>query len=332
MTYVCITYLVHCGFQNYQPLNASAWEEQRNFESLCKHDDLLGYAYSSWIYHNHQCGCYSPALEAVTDLVLTSTTFPLKGQPFLDFGGPLHVAVAYGLQDLILPAARLQSPNAVTLLYGRSPLHLAVDAGHLACAQTLLSLPGISVNVRNSWGFTPLMLAASSGKLLFVHLLVKASGIEINAAHEDGGTALTWAVRSGQTEAVKLLLGLSGINVNAKDVNGSTPLIHATYGGHTEVVQQLLHARDLDVNIAATAATFDGIHKFDVGSTALMIASHRGHVDIVKHLLEAPGIDLNVVSAGPRQGHTALSYAFAYGRTEIVDLLLASLGSTSQIG
>jgi ankyrin repeat protein len=98
-------------------------------------------------------------LEAVTDLVLNCTTFPFRrGGLLLDFAGPLHVAADYGLHDLILPAARLQSPNALTT-DGESALHLAISHDHLACAQTLLSVPDINMNVPGHRGRTPLMSA-----------------------------------------------------------------------------------------------------------------------------------------------------------------------------
>jgi ankyrin repeat domain-containing protein 50 len=289
LAHVCIAHLVSCGLQNYEP-EARTWSRNHRFNCLCKRDNLLLYAYSSWIAHTLQCGRYSPVVNAVTDLVLNSTSFPLHRRPFPYFGGPLHIAVVYGLQDLILPAARLQSPNAHTT-NGESPLFLAIERDRLACAQTLLSVPDIDLNAWTPWGFSPLMYAIARGNLQFVQLLVEASGININAGNRDGETPLMWAaMQSGPTEAVKLLLGLPGIEVNAKDVNGWTALIHATYRGRTKVVQQLLKARDIHVNTAIPGSL--GFGRDGVGSTALMIASQMGNIDIVKYLLEAPGIDL----------------------------------------
>jgi ankyrin repeat domain-containing protein 50 len=325
LAHVCIAHLVNSRLQNFEP-EADRWQQEDSFMSLCKRDNLLAYAYSSWRAHTRQCGRYSSVLKAVSDLVLNSTSCPLGASVWnVDFGGPLHVAVAYSLQDLILPAARLQSPNALTT-DGWSPLHLAIKHDHLACAQTLLSVPDINVNVPDRWGCTPLMSAARRGNIRFVQLLVEASGININAVDEDGRTALIWAAKEGQTEAVQLLLGRPGINVNATDADGWTALIYATSNGHTGVVQQLLNARDIDVNIATPGSDGWQFGGYDIGSTALMIASQKGYIGIVKHLLEAPGIDLSVTS---RTGRTALWYASAKGHTEIVNLLLPFTASTS---
>jgi ankyrin repeat domain-containing protein 50 len=318
LAHVCIAHLMSCGLQNYKQ-EATLLDRCNSFHALRNHDKLLGYAYPSWIAHTRQCGRCSPVLEAVASLVLNSTSFPLTRHPYIDFGGPVLVAVAYGLQDLILPAARLQSPNALTA-EGESALHLAIKREHLSCAQALLSVPDINLNVTDDWNYTPLISAIERANIRLVQLLVEASGININAVNKGGRTALMWAARGGQTEPVPLLLGRPGINVNATDADGWTALIHATSNGHTGVVQQLLNARDIDVNIATPGSDGWQFGGYDIGSTALMIASQNGYIDIVKRLLEAPGIDPSVTC---RTGRTALSYAAARGQKQIHDLLLA---------
>lgn len=265
--------------------------------------------------------------EAIADLVLNSTNFPLMDHPFFEFGGPLHVAAFYGLENLILPAARLQFPNARTEVYTRSPLYLALENGHLECAKTLLSIPGIDVNVPGGLFRNPLTFAAACGRIESVQLLLEASGIEINAADTAGRTALMFAARNGQIQAAKLLLSRPGVDVNTKDELGWTPLMHAVQGGYIEVVKQLLNAQEIDVNVPSTKVFPFWHDSDDIGWTALMMASYQGDVDAVKALLAAPGIDVNILSHP--SGQSALSYASAKGHTEIVELLIPFSGITS---
>jgi ankyrin repeat protein len=297
-----------------------------SFYTLSMSDGLLSYAYRSWVAHTHQCGHHSPVLEEVRNLVLNSKSFPLPNSGKPGFGGPLHVAATYGLVDLILPAAQLQSPNALTE-HGESPLLLAANSDQFACVKTLLSLPDIDVNVADAWGGTSLMAAAVCDSIECLQLLAEAPGIQINTRNIIGMTALMWAATSGRTEAAKLLLELPGIDVNAKDIYGWTALIRAASMGHTEFVEQILQARDIDVNVASATAETTRIWPtviIPAGSTALTAALFQGYVDIAKHLLRVPGIDVGVVN---EHRETALSYASRNGDAEIADLLRAFPGT-----
>jgi Ankyrin repeats (3 copies) len=188
LAHVCIAQLIKCGLQNYLQ-EAKPPNRRLNFHDLLHSDKLLDYSHSAWVAHTHQCGHHPPVLEAITDLVLNSTAFPLFKSTFPDFGGSLHVAAAFGLVDMILPAAQLQSPNVLTS-NGDSPLTVAVKNNQLACAKALLSLPDIDVNAGRRSGATPLMFAAARGSIECVELLAAPSGIEINAGGPGGWTAL----------------------------------------------------------------------------------------------------------------------------------------------
>jgi ankyrin repeat protein len=295
-------------------------------------DTLLAYAYRAWDHHTRQCYHYEPVMAASSDLILNCKSFPLLNPRQVDFGGPLHVAAYYGFDHLIPPAARLQSPNAQTTWHKCSPLLLAADRGHPACAKALLSLPGIDVNLSDISGSNALM--RSVGRPECLQLLAQAPGIDINAGDQDDRTALIHAVWSFHLNcgATELLLGLPGVDINKGDKVGWTPLMHAAHLGRKEATKQLLASPGIDVN-AVSALTGDyramvgrfyfskqGYHKHTW--TALMIAAREGHIDIVKQLLSAPGINVKAVSEP--SGHTALSYASAEGHREIVELLITS--------
>ncbi|KAH6903950.1 ankyrin repeat-containing domain protein, partial [Coprinopsis sp. MPI-PUGE-AT-0042] len=313
---VCVAHLTSCGLQNYRPDAGAGDEERRDFMVRLSNDPFLAYTHRSWVHHTRQCHNYAPVTAAASEFLLNCTQYPLADQSPIDFGGPLHVAAFYGLEDFIPPAALRRSPNAQTSIYKRSPLMLAVQRGHPASANALLSLPGIDVNLSDRYGLNALMHVAHHDHIECVQALVEAPGIDINAVDEDGMTALIHAVQMGQTEAAKILLGLPGIDVNAADreFKGWTALIHAAWEGQTEVVKLLLGVPGIRINAVDEA-----------GCSALIHAVREGSTEVVKLLLKAPGIDVNAAST--LDGHTALSLAMRRGHREIVDLLLAFPGT-----
>ncbi|KAH6903975.1 ankyrin repeat-containing domain protein [Coprinopsis sp. MPI-PUGE-AT-0042] len=358
---VCIAHVTTCGFQNYGETAIdfeSRRQREKDFKTLIHSDSLIAYAHRSWVQHTAQCDHYPPVIAAVAGLVLNSTNFPLREA--LDFGGPLHISAFYGLEALIPPAAQLQSPNAQTQHLEDSPLMLAVEHGHLACAKALLSLPdtdlnlrhfdggralmraiewehieclqlllkspGIDLNAVDDGGWTALILACYVGYLEAVKLLLESPGVDINAVDAFGRTALIRAMSQGHLDVVKLLLGFPGIDINAKDEDGSTTLMYAVQWGLIEVANLLLGLPDIDINTGDKG-----------GCTTLILAAEYGQAEVVKHLLDAPGIDINRVChlggwrhiRAFRDSHnewTALMMAAHQGHTDIVKQLLNAPG------
>ncbi|KAH6903931.1 hypothetical protein BKA70DRAFT_1154855 [Coprinopsis sp. MPI-PUGE-AT-0042] len=314
---VCIAHVTNRGFQNCT-LECETGKEENAFQELLRGDLLLAYSHWSWVHHTRQCFHHNPVVVAASELVLGSTNYPLENIVFeVDFGGPLHVVVFYGLEELIPLASQAQTPNVHTTIYRASPLMLAAKVGNLACAKALLSLlgvdaPGIDINAQDNNGWTALIYAARRGHTPVLKLLCEVPGIDINTADNRGQTALIHAVDEGNTEAAKLLIGLPGIDVNATENHGWTALMHAAEGNFTEVVKLLCEVPGIDINAVS-----------DNGWTALTCAAYWGHTEAAKLLLDAPGIDITVVD---KQGKTALSHALERGRKEIADLLLAFPG------
>ncbi|KAH6879714.1 ankyrin repeat-containing domain protein [Coprinopsis sp. MPI-PUGE-AT-0042] len=314
--HVCIMHVTKCGFQHHS-MGTNTWDDTADFEVLLRNDTLLAYAYRPWAHHTSQCGRYTPITSAAADLVLNCANYPLHKE-WVAFGSPIHVAAFYGLQDFILPAAQLHSPNSGTKYFNQSPLIVAVQRGHIACAKALVSLPGIDVNLCDENHRNALMLTASYGHIECARVLAEVCGMNANEVDAFGNTALTLAAARGHSGIVKLLVRLPDIDINMADWRGWTPLMHAAYGGHTEIVEELLSTQEIDVN----RVSFRG-HPFDANGekqcTALVMAASKGHINIVKQLLKIPGIDVNVVS-NP-DGKTAMSCALAKGHRAIVDLL-----------
>ena len=90
---------------------------------------------------------------------------------------------------------------------GGTPLHLAVENGHLHAAQILLHL-GSPVNAQDCNGVTPLMLACMKrGTSNLVHLLTLIPGCDVKTQeHTSGKTALHFAAEVGDAANLKLLL------------------------------------------------------------------------------------------------------------------------------
>ncbi|KAH6902539.1 ankyrin repeat-containing domain protein [Coprinopsis sp. MPI-PUGE-AT-0042] len=312
LAHVSIAHITSCGFRNCN-LECKTGEEEDAFQALLRSDLLLAYAHRSWVHHTRQCFHHTPILVAASELVLGSTKYPLENSEFfVDFGGPLHVAAFYGLEELIPQASQAQTPNVQTTIRRASPLILAAKGGHPACAKSLLLLPGINTNFRDEYGVTALMQAAEYGHIECAQLLVEVPGIDINTWDNNGWTVLIHAAHGGHTPVLKLLCEVPGIDINRADNRGRTALIHAVREGNTEAAKLLIGLPSIDVNAAE-----------DDGWTALLYAALENLTEVVKLLYEVPGIDINAVSDN---GWTALIQAASWGRTEAARLLLNAPG------
>ncbi len=144
-------------------------------------------------------------------------------------------------------------------------------------------------------------------------------GADVNAAQGDGTTALHWAASHGDLELSKMLL-VAGANIRATTrINGYTPLFLAAREGNAAVVAALL---DAGADPKAVSVT---------GSTPLMLASGAGSVNAVQRLLEA-GAEIDAKEGA--RGQTALMFAAAYNRVEVIRLLAqrgANVAMTSKV-
>lgn len=149
--------------------------------------------------------------------------------------------------------------------------------------------------------------AAMQGNKDAVRLLLK-QGADVNSAQGDGMTALHWAVQKGDVELVQTLL-YAGANLRAATrIGGYTPLLIAGKSGNAAMVEMLVGA-GADPN--ATTAN---------GATPLMLAAQAGNAAAVKALVERGA---NVNAKEKVKGETALTFAAAYGRADVIRVLTA---------
>lgn len=97
--------------------------------------------------------------------------------------------------------------------------------GFPVVVETLLSFPGIDINLKDNDGGTAFTLACSKGHSKVVNLLLFCPGIgDINMQKNHGSTALTLASQCGHHKVVKTPLFCPGIDVNIRDADGDTAL------------------------------------------------------------------------------------------------------------
>ena len=171
------------------------------------------------------------------------------------------------------------------LMYGKSPLHMAVENNDIEIVDLLLS-SGADIELKDSTGLTPLLISCSVPSTVSYYLLKEYV----------------------KKLAVLQLLLDRGADIQARSKAGRTSLHMAALGGHMEAVEELLKRKS---HIEA---------KDNKGFTALHLAVYNGHVDIAKKFLEE-GAEVDSIS---NEGGTPLFWAANGGDKDIVMLLLAN--------
>jgi len=136
-----------------------------------------------------------------------------------------------------LPPATYDMPdaNGVTPLLNLSWRNTSEDGANIL---RLLNVPGIRVNVKDTFGYTALHWAAEYGRMEAARLLIE-KGADIGAVNGHGETILHRAVSGNQMEMTRLLLD-HGVDINARNVNGSTALGYAIVGRKADIARLLI--------------------------------------------------------------------------------------------
>ena len=209
---------------------------------------------------------------------------------------------------------------------GATPLHAAVENGHLETARLLLEAGAAQSDSME--GATPLIIALQyRHPAIAMLLLEEASGDpKINAkVPVDGSSALFVASLYGYGEVVSRLLQRS-VKVNIKNMRGQTPLSAAISSNNLDIVNMLLEA-------GATLADEKTKQDLSPLQSAVLTKSVTIVRNILSKLPDLKSIEEAVNSPGPDR-QTALHLSLN-GPLDIVQLLLdhgaeldARVGST----
>ncbi|MBK4737070.1 ankyrin repeat domain-containing protein [Noviherbaspirillum pedocola] len=208
--------------------------------------------------------------------------------------------------------------------------------------RTVLSMPGLDVNARNSRGLTALVVAVNNRYDAGIQALLAVPGIDVNARGENDMTVLMIAAQRGYASLVPHLLAKSGIDVNATASDGSTALHYAVVNRHESIALALLDMRGIDIlaedgedDAAPYLATRYGLDAVErkifvmLGEgvaaqgaapvPALVLAAARMDEAAVRGLLAHGGASIN---AKTEFGVTALHLAASAGNEAIFRLLM----------
>jgi ankyrin repeat protein len=232
---------------------------------------------------------------------------------------PLYLAVCAGHVDclpLLIDKDKLlvnaRSSDCDDL--HRTPLHRAALGGRVACIEFLLANGG-QVAMQDDYGKTPLYLAASAGHSACVKILIE-QGSDVNCAARKKRTPLHIAAKKGYAECIKLLKA-GQAKTNGPDRYGFTPLFYAAISGHAACME-LLWDEGIDINQGAGWAN----------STLLHVAVQSGDMDSI-NLILAKKANINAVNGS---GATPLDLAVQREDVEVIRLLLARGGSENAEG
>jgi ankyrin repeat protein len=202
------------------------------------------------------------------------------------------------LVDLLLQARVYSGQRDAS---GNSPLHIALDRGHVGIADSLIA-HGADLRVANPGGVTPVSLAVYKGETAIADRLLNA-GAPPEGLTPDGDKVLPWAIRHGRLVFVRRLME-GGADPHQKDAAGS-PLLHvAIETGRRDLVAELL-------TLGADAGALSGS-----GESALVAALRKDWRDMLRPLALA-GADPNLPD---REGRLPLQAAL-----DARDLPLAKL-------
>ncbi|RYO83074.1 hypothetical protein DL764_009508 [Monosporascus ibericus] len=220
--------------------------------------------------------------------------------------------------------------------WGQTSLFLwAIQCGHEAVVQLLLTGNVMHVKEMDGQGKPALQLAAEVGYEGIVRLLVE-KGADIEADYNNK-TALYCAAYYGHESVVRLLLE-KGAEINGWWAYKGTPL-HGAVWGENEAIARLLIEKGADItlewgNPSWTALDFAAERGLEVlvqlllekGANvgaktheALHMAAKGGHEAVVRLLLEWDNVDVNSTDW---YDQTPLSHAARAGHDAVVRLLL----------
>lgn len=219
----------------------------------------------------------------------------------------LHWAASKGYDDLVADLlARGLTVDAGDRL-GRTPLGLAMWAGHTSIVNTLLQEKVALSSEDKDWR----CISCEEVGLSIVRVVEETAVCSLNASRDDGFTLLHLAAQNGYPNMMHRLLSLK-MSTDVINNQGEPPLFVAIRSNQLACVQQL-------INAGTRLSIVD-----NRGGSALHMAAKNGNVTVIDMLLttselEERDIDFNRCD---NIGYTPIYYAINASRYDIVQRFL----------
>ena len=192
-----------------------------------------------------------------------------------------------------------------------TPLHYAVEHGHVECVRVLLEYGGDPTETHCQ--ISPsIHLACFFGRADIVKLMVDKYGVSIlQARDEDGRSTLHSCTTSVFGKKVIDFLVKNGVYINNIDSNGCTSLSSAIQYGSLHTVQEILNYGG------------DPLIKDKQGYTALHQAVLSERIEVFKKIVASDAVHA-MASTADFQGYYPIHHALKLGYNEMVVELLAA--------
>lgn len=232
---------------------------------------------------------------------------------------PIHLAARKGshrVLDFFMTKCKLHGyPPEVILGFldeeNSTPLHAAIDGGHVKVVEVLLKHGANPVVTKDSQ-VPPFLLACSQGRLEVIDIMVNhGQSYEIISCRDMyGQTCLHRCTQSINSHQIISYLVDRGAEVNAVDNKGQTPLMISIVAGSAQGVSTLLD-RGADVLI-----------KDVEGNNVMHHAVTRKRKKILGLLLQVPKAEELVMSLN-NKSESPIHYALRLGLSEMVNAMVA---------
>jgi ankyrin repeat protein len=204
--------------------------------------------------------------------------------------------MGWGFVDMARCLVKELGANVEDRFEGYSPLHAAVQMGHVAMMLCLVRELGANVNQATQGGSHYLHIAAHHARLDVMRCLVKELGVDVDRPLQNGDSSLCLAASNGNLAVLRCLKEL-GADINQPNQIGQTPVFLAANYGNLAALKCLVKEFGADINRPGPE-----------GCTPLMVASYKKHAEMVKWMIkEGADTQANAESktSGSRYAFTA---------------------------